>query len=140
MVSLNRLMVIGNIGTEPEMRYTANGTPVTTFRLAVSRKFTDASGERRDDTEWFTIVAWNDLAEQCNQWLSKGKRVFVEGRLKSNIWKSADGTSRFNNEIIASRALFLDRTPAAEQEERKPVAAAAAVASVAADYDDEMPW
>ena len=139
MVSLNRLMVIGNIGTEPEMRYTANGTPVTTFRLAVSRKFTDASGERRDDTEWFTIVAWNDLAEQCNQWLSKGKRVFVEGRLKSNIWKSADGTSRFNNEIIASRALFLDRTPAAEQEERKPVAAAA-VASVAADYDDEMPW
>lgn len=139
MVSLNRLMVIGNIGTDPEMRYTANGTPVTTFRLAVSRKFTDASGERRDDTEWFTIVAWNALAEQCNQWLAKGKRVFVEGRLKSSTWKAADGTSRFNNEIVASRALFLDREPV-EQEERQPVAAAAGVASVAADYDDDLPW
>ncbi len=128
MVSLNRMMVIGNIGTDPEMRYTANGTPVTTFRLAVSRKFTDASGEKRDDTEWFTVVAWNDLAEQCNQWLSKGKRVFVEGRLKSNTWTGADGQPRFNNEIVASQVLFLDRS----SENKEQVAAGVG--------GDNLPW
>jgi single-strand DNA-binding protein len=111
MVSLNRLMVIGNMGTDPEMRYTPNGTPVTTFRLAVTRRYTDSAGERRDDTEWFTVVAWNSLGEQCNRWLSKGRRIFVDGRLKSNTWTGADGVTRFNNEIVASRVLFLDRAP-----------------------------
>jgi single-strand DNA-binding protein len=132
MVSLNRLMVIGNTGTDPEMRYTPNGTPVTTFRMAVTRKYTDSAGERRDDTEWFTVVAWNQLAEQCNHWLSKGRRVFVEGRIKSNIWTGNDGQTRFSNEIVASRVLFLDRAPddSANSQAREAVPA----------ISDNLPW
>lgn len=113
MVGLNKMMVIGNVGTDPEMRYTPNGNPVTSFRLATSRNYTDKEGERRQETEWFTIVAWNQLGEQCNQFLTKGRRAFVEGRLKSNSWDGPDGRTRFRNEIIANRVLFLDRQPAA---------------------------
>ena len=123
MVGLNRMIVIGNVGTDPEMRYTTNGTPVTTFRLAVTRRYTDSAKERREDTEWFTVVAWNGLAEQCNEWLAKSRRVFVEGRLKSTTWTGADGVTRFNNEIVASRVLFLDRNrdEADEKTEREAV-------------------
>ncbi len=119
MVGLNKVMIIGNIGTDPEMRYTPNGSPVTSFRMATSRAYTSADGERHQDTEWFTIVAWNQLAEQCNQYLSKGRRAYVEGRLHSRTWEGQDGKTRFINEIIASRVLFLDRAqgaPAAEGE------------------------
>jgi len=111
MVGLNKMIVIGNVGTDPEMRYTPKGNPVTSFRLATGRSYTASDGERRQETEWFTIVAWNQLAEQCNQFLVKGKKVYVEGRLKSNTWTTTDGQTRFRNEIIANRVLFLDRTP-----------------------------
>lgn len=109
MAGLNKILVIGNLGTDPEMRYTPNGTPVTTFRLATNRVYTTAEGERREETEWFTVVAWNQLAEQCNQYLTKGRRVYVEGRLRSRSWTGMDGQTRFVNEIIAERILFLDR-------------------------------
>jgi len=115
MVGLNKLMVIGNIGTDPEMRYTPNGNPVTSFRLATSRSYTAADGERRQDTEWFTVVAWNQLAEQCNQFLTKGRRAYVEGRISSHTWSGQDGQNRFRNEIIADKVLFLDRSPAGGQ-------------------------
>ena len=111
MVGLNKIMVIGNLGTDPEMRYTPNGNAVTSFRLAVSRTYTPRDGERRQETEWFRIVAWNQQAESCNQFLQKGKRVYVEGRLKSDTWEGRDGQTRFTNEIVADRVLFLDRQP-----------------------------
>ena len=113
MVGLNKMIAIGNVGTDPEMRYTSNGNPVTSFRLATGRTYTTSDGERRQETEWFTVVAWSQLAEQCNQFLVKGRRVYVEGRLKSNSWTGQDGQTRFRNEIIANRVLFLDRTPVA---------------------------
>ena len=109
MAGLNKMLVIGNVGTDPDMRYTPNGNPVTSFRLATGRTYTTSDGERREDTEWFTVVSWNQLAEQCNQYLTKGRRVYVEGRLKSNSWTTPDGQQRFSNEIIANRVLFLDR-------------------------------
>lgn len=112
MASLNKMLVIGNVGTDPELRYTPNGNPVTTFRLATSRSYNSPDGERRQETEWFTVVAWNQLAEQCNQYLAKGRRAYVEGRLKSNTWQGQDGQSRFSNEISASRIIFLDRLSA----------------------------
>ncbi len=115
MVGLNKFMVIGNVGTDPEMRYTPNGNPVTSFRLATSRGYTTTDGERRQDTEWFTVVAWNQLAEQCNQFLTKGRRAYVEGRIRSHTWAGQDGQNRFRNEIIADRVLFLDRANAAGQ-------------------------
>lgn len=142
MVSLNRLMLIGNVGTDPDMRYTPNGKPVTTFRLAVTRRFNGPDGERQDDTEWFTAVTWNALAEQCNQWLTKGKRVFIEGRLKSNTWTGNDGNTRYSNEIIASRVLFLDRgEDQSNNAERQPVAAQSTqTAQSAQSSEEDLPW
>ncbi|MSQ40975.1 MAG: single-stranded DNA-binding protein [Dehalococcoidia bacterium] len=109
MASLNKMMVIGRLGTDPELRYTANGTPVTRFRLASGRGYTTADGERREETEWFTVVAWNQLAEQCNQYLTKGRLAYVEGRLHSNTWEGQDGKTHSSNEIVANQIIFLDR-------------------------------
>ena len=117
MAGLNKILVIGNVGTDPDMRYTPNGNPVTSFRLATNRTYTSSSGERREDTEWFTIVSWNQLAEQCNQYLTKGRRVYAEGRLKSDTWTGNDGQVRFRNEIVAERVLFLDRGAQAGSQE-----------------------
>jgi single-strand DNA-binding protein len=105
---LNKVMLIGNLGTDPEMRYTANGSAVTTFRLAVSRSF-GGEGERREETEWFTVVSWNRLAELLGQHLQKGRKVFVEGRLASRSWDGPDGQKRYRTEVIANQVLFLDR-------------------------------
>ena len=120
MVGLNKMIAIGNVGTDPEMRYTPNGNPVTSFRIATTRTYTSSDGERQQDTEWFTVVAWNQLAELCNQYLSKGRRAYVDGRLHSHSWEGQDGQTRFRNEIIADRVLFLDRQgsgPSATEEQ-----------------------
>lgn len=106
---LNRIMVIGNVGTDPEMRYTPSGAPVTSFRIATSRSYNAPDGERKQETEWFTVVAWRNLAEQVNQYLVKGRKAYVEGRLHSNSYQRQDGQMSFRNEIIADRVLFLDR-------------------------------
>jgi single-strand DNA-binding protein len=111
MASLNKMQVIGNLGTDPEMRYTPNGNPVTSFSIATNRRYTDSQGERHEETEWFRVVAWNQLAELCNQYLSKGRRAYVDGRLHSSTWEGQDGQTRFSNEIVAERVLFLDRAP-----------------------------
>ncbi|MSQ25660.1 MAG: single-stranded DNA-binding protein [Dehalococcoidia bacterium] len=111
MVGLNKIMIIGNVGTDPEMRYTASGSPVTSFRIATSRSYNTAAGERKQETEWFSVVTWNQLAEQVNQYLSKGRRAYVEGRLHTNTWEGQDGVTRSRNEIIANKVLFLDRQP-----------------------------
>ena len=109
MVGLNKIIVIGNLGTDPEMRYTANGNAVTSFNLATSRSYTAADGERKQETEWFRVVSWNQLAEHVSEYLSKGRRAYVEGRLHSDRWEGQDGQTRFTNEIIANTVLFLDR-------------------------------
>ncbi len=113
MASLNKVMVIGNLGTDPEMRFTADGNPVTTFRIASSWTYTSPEGERRQETEWFTVVTWRKLAETCNQFLAKGRRAYVEGRIKTHTWEGQDGQRRFRNEIVANRVIFLDRPGAA---------------------------
>jgi len=109
MASVNKVIIIGNVGSEPEMRFTPNGNPVTSFRAATNWRYTTSQGERREETEWFTVVAWNRLAEQCNQFLSKGRLVYVEGRLRSRVWESPEGEKRFRNEIVADKVTFLDR-------------------------------
>ena len=113
MVSVNRMIIIGNLGNEPEMRFTPNGRPVTSFSVATNRRYTTQDGERREETEWFTVVTWGKLAEQCNQFLGKGRLVYVEGRLHSHSWESQDGQKRYRNEIIADRVSFLDRQASA---------------------------
>ena len=119
MASLNKVMIIGNLGSEPEMRFTPNGNPVTSFRVATNRRYTTADGERKEETEWFAVVAWGKLAEQCNQFLTKGRRVYVEGQLSTRSWESQDGQRHYRTEVVAEQALFLDRGAAAPLTEEK---------------------
>jgi single-strand DNA-binding protein len=121
MVSVNRIIIIGNLGSEPEMRFTPNGRPVTSFSAATNRRYTTSEGERREETEWFTIVTWGRLAEQCNQFLSKGRLVYVEGRLRTHSWEGQDGQKRYRNEIVADRVSFLDRQSSAHLNEDKSI-------------------
>lgn len=111
MVGLNKVMIIGNVGTDPEMRFTPNGSPVTSFRIATNRSYTTPEGERKEETEWFDVVTWNRLAENCNQFLTKGQRAYVEGRLRTRSWEGQDGQKHSRIEIIANSVLFLDRRP-----------------------------
>ena len=113
MASLNKVMIIGNLGADPEMRFTPSGSPVTSFRIASSRTFTTPEGEKKQETEWFTIVAWSKLAELCNQFLSKGRMAYVEGRLKTRSWEDKEGVKHYKTEVIASQVIFLDRSGAA---------------------------
>lgn len=107
--SLNKVMIIGNLGRDPEMRYTPSGTPVTTFSVAASRRWTGPDGQPREDTEWFRVVAWEKLAETCNQYLTKGSKVYVEGRLQTHEWEGQDGQKRRTTEVIAYTMIMLDR-------------------------------
>lgn len=119
MANLNKVMIIGNVGSEPEMRFTPNGKPVTSFRVATNRVYTTAEGERKEETEWFGVVAWNKLAEQCNQFLSKGRLVYAEGRLATRTWESQDGQKHYRTEVIAERVIFLDRGSKVSETEEK---------------------
>jgi len=119
MASLNKVMIIGNLGSEPEMRFTPNGNPVTSFRVATNRVYTTPEGERREETEWFPIVTWGKLAEQCNQFLGKGRLVYAEGRLHTRNWEGQDGQRHSRTEVIANRVTFLDRQTAAPLAEER---------------------
>jgi len=119
MLSLNKVMIIGNVGTEPEMRFTPSGSPVTSYRVATNRVYTTPEGERKQETEWFTVVAWNRLAENCNQFLTKGQRIYAEGRLHLRSWEGQDGQKHTRAEIVANRVIFLDRQAAAPLPEDK---------------------
>ena len=120
-------MVIGNAGNDPVMRYTVKGDPITTFRIATNRSYTGANGEKKDETEWFSVVAFRQLAEQVNEYMRKGRRAYVEGRLQSRTWQAQDGTSRFSNEIVAEKVMFLDRQQADGPAEESAVAESGSV-------------
>lgn len=109
MADLNKVMVIGNVGKDPEMRFTANGSAVTTFSVAANRNYKKQDGEWTEETEWFTVVTWNQLAERCSQILQKGSRVYVEGRLQTRSWDGQDGQRHFRTEVIASAVSPQDR-------------------------------
>jgi single-strand DNA-binding protein len=104
---LNKVMVIGNIGRDPELRYTPSGKPVTSFSLASSRSWIAPDGERREETEWFNVVAWGNLAEICNQKLAKSQQVYVEGRLQTRSWEDDRGQRHFRTEIVANEMIIL---------------------------------
>lgn len=119
MASVNKMIIIGNLGSEPEMRFTPNGNPVTSFSVATNWRYTTSQSERKEETQWFTVVTWNRLAEQCNQFLTKGRLVYAEGRLRTRTWDGQDGQKRFRNEIIANKVTFLDKQAAAPLPEEK---------------------
>ena len=105
---LNKVMVIGRLGRDPEMRYTPGGSPVTTFTVAASRQWKDGQGETHEETEWFNIVSWNKLAEICKDYLHKASRVYIEGRLQTRQWQGQDGQNHYRTEVIATDMIMLD--------------------------------
>ena len=114
MSGLNKCQFIGNLGADPEMRFTASGCPVTAFNLACSRIFSNAEGRRQEETEWVSVTTWNKQAEICNQYLTKGAQVYVEGRLHTRSWDGQDGQKHHRTEVIASRVLFLNKKDGAQ--------------------------
>jgi len=112
---LNKVMIIGNLGRDPEMRYTPSGRPVTTFSVAANRQYTNAEGEKQTETEWFNVVAWGKLAEICNQYLAKGRQVYVEGRLQTRQWEDAQGTRHTSVEIVANEMIMLGSRPSEDE-------------------------
>jgi single-strand DNA-binding protein len=104
---LNKVMIIGHLGREPEMRYTPSGRPVTTFSVATSRSWKTSDGERKTQTEWFNVVAWGSLAEICNQYLSKGQQVYIEGRFQTRRWDDENGNHRSALEVVAKEMIML---------------------------------
>ncbi len=109
MASLNKVQIIGNLGADPEMRYTANGRAVATMRVACNRTYTTQDGDRREETEWVRVVAWARLAELASQYLAKGRQVYVEGRLQTREFEDREGQRRFMTEVVAQDIQFLDR-------------------------------
>ena len=113
---LNKVMIIGRLGKDPEMRYTPSGRPVTTFNVATSRSWNTSDGERRKETEWFNIVAWGSLAEICNQYLAKGRQVYIEGRLQSRSWEDNDGRRHTSVEVVANEMIMLGKRQSSEDQ------------------------
>ena len=108
---LNKIMLIGNLGKDPEMQVTAEGTPFTRFSLAVNRSYTSSSGEKVEETEWFNIVVWRQLAEVCERYLHKGSKVYLEGRLSQRKYTDREGVQRMSVEVIANEMEMLSPRP-----------------------------
>ncbi len=101
------IVLVGHLGRDPEMRYTPSGTPVTSFNVATTRRWTDAEGQEQEKTTWFRVTAWRKLAETCNQYLAKGRLVLVEGEIDASAWTDRNGEARATLELRASRVRFL---------------------------------
>ena len=108
-MSLNKAMIIGNLGRDPEMRYTPNGQSVTQFTVAVNRNFKGSDGEWQEETEWFRVVAWGQTGERAAENLRKGVKVYVEGRLQTRNWEDQTGNKRYTTELVADRVVSLER-------------------------------
>lgn len=105
---VNKVILIGNVGSDPELRYTNSGTGVANFSVATNESWNDKSGEKQEQTEWHRIVAWGRLGEICNQYLKKGSKVYIEGRLQTRSWDGQDGQKRYTTEIVARDMQMLD--------------------------------
>ncbi|MGC9468849.1 MAG: single-stranded DNA-binding protein [Anaerolineae bacterium] len=105
---LNKVMIIGHLGRDPEMRFTSSGRPVASFSVATTRGWTNNDGERQEETEWFHVVAWGGLAELSKKRLHKGSQVYAEGRLQTRCWESPEGERHYRTELVAQELIFLD--------------------------------
>ena len=123
MASLNKVLLIGNLTKDPELRYTPQGTAVTNLRLAVNRKYKDRNQELKEEVCFITVVAWDKQAEVCNQYLQKGRPVFIEGRLQSRSWEDNAGQKRNVIEVRAERVQFLGGPSGAKSQPAVPSAA-----------------
>jgi single-strand DNA-binding protein len=111
MAGVNKVILIGNLGADPEIRYTSNGTAVANFRLATTERWNNPTGEKEERTEWHRIVAFGKLGEICGEYLAKGKQVYIEGRIQTRTWEDKDGNQRTTTEIIATGMQMLGAGP-----------------------------
>jgi single-strand DNA-binding protein len=123
--SVNKVILVGRLGKDPEVKYTQGGTPVAKFTLATNEVWKDQNGEKQERTEWHNIVAWTKLAEICGQYLNKGSRVYIEGRIQTRSWEDKEGNKRYTTEIRADNMVMLSGRP----DEARPEKSAAAAAS-----------
>lgn len=114
--SLNKVMIIGNVGRDPELRYTTSGKPVATFSVATNRLRKDEDGQPQEETEWFNLVTWGRLAEIAHQYLVKGRKVYAEGRLQTRSWEDAEGQTRYRTEVVVDQMLMLESAEAVKAE------------------------
>jgi len=126
VMSINKAILVGNLGKDPELRYTASGQAVATFSLATTEKFKNKSGEQQERTEWHNIVAWGPLAEICGKYLAKGKQIYCEGRIQSRSYDDRDGNKRYVTEIVISDMQMLGGRPGEEGGASRPTRTAAA--------------
>lgn len=156
MAGVNKVILIGNLGRDPELKYTPGGQPVATFSLATTERRVDKNGQRQDRTEWHNIVAWGKLAELVNQYLKKGRSAYIEGRITTRSWDDRDGNKKYKTEIVANQIQFLggersqshgtdsgasEAAPAAEQGFDQTVPdQPAAQAGATAGADDDLPF
>ena len=145
MAGVNKAILVGNLGRDPELRTTANGQTVVNFTLATSENWTDKSGERQERAEWHRIVLWRRLAEVAGQYLKKGSKIYIEGKLQTRSWEDQNGQKRYTTEVVANSMEMLDGGQAAVAEvdmaynAREGAAAGAPVAS-GAPSDDGLPF
>ncbi|MDD9949370.1 MAG: single-stranded DNA-binding protein [candidate division Zixibacteria bacterium] len=145
MASLNKVILIGNLGADPEMRYTPAGRAVVNFRMATTRQWNTQDGERREETEWHRIVAFSKLAEICGQYLKKGAPVYVEGRLQTRSWEDQNGMKRYMTEIVANEMQMLSARQQNELASDPPGGTTSTATEVPpstpeADSDDDLPF
>jgi len=114
---LNKIILIGNLGRDPELRYTPSGKPIASFSLATSRTWVTPEGEKKDATEWFNVVAWGNLAEICSRRLKKGSKVYIEGHLQTRAWDDPEGHRHYRTEVVANEMIILDEEAPEEEEE-----------------------
>ncbi len=138
--TLNKVMLIGRLGRDPEMRYTASGAAVTTFTLATNRYSKNADGNGQEETEWHAIVTWDKLAETCSQYLTKGRLVYIEGRLQTRSWDGADGQKHYKTEVVAQDMQILDSRQDAPPAAGEAPARREPVAAGAVDDADTLPF
>ncbi len=145
MAGVNKAIIVGNLGRDPEMRTTQSGTQVANFSVATSRSYNDRDGNRQEETEWHRVVAFGRLAEICGQYLRKGKQVYIEGRLQTRSWEDQNGQKRYTTEIVAQEMQMLGRAgdapaggSAAPAEDFGPPPASSAAAS--GGDDDDLPF
>ena len=137
---LNKAILIGNLGRDPEVRYTPSGVAVANFSIATSESWTNKDGEKETRTEWHRIVAFGKLGEICGEYLSKGKQVYIEGRIQTRDWEDQNGVKRYTTEIVASQMIMLGTRDAGETFKSEGSAAAAPSAPLQAPEDDDIPF
>lgn len=147
MASVNKVILVGNLGADPEKKYTGTGQAVCNLRLATSERWTDKQGQKQERTEWHRVVVYGPQAENCEKYLAKGRQVYIEGSIRTRSWEDQQGVTKYMTEVIAQRVQFLGTAPGGAQREKTPAAEAdpfpveeASQASGASAGDDDVPF